>query len=283
MKSFQKLAAVSLAVTMCMLTAVSTYAADTSEVYTKSAQQEALVTAEDDTQQIYATKGDLNGDGKVAVADVVILQKSIAKLFTLNSEQSSMADYNGDGKITVSDTVAIQKEIAKADTPVITSAPKIYLSPSNQNGNIYATGDTNEMLQCNKIANALYNRLTAKGYNVKKAPQGQAMATSIAESNSFNPDLHLCIHTNAFNGSYTGGTMVMVYSFDTKNEAAGQSILNAVAPITPGNDYDLKAMPDLAELNNTNSVAVYCEVEFHDTETGANWIINHTDDIADAI
>ena len=33
-------------------------------------------------------------------------------------------------------------------------AKKIYLSPSNQNNNTYATGNTNEMVQCNKIAEA---------------------------------------------------------------------------------------------------------------------------------
>lgn len=31
---------------------------------------------------------------------------------------------------------------------------KIYLSPSNQNGNMYAYGNTNEMEQCNRIADA---------------------------------------------------------------------------------------------------------------------------------
>lgn len=33
-------------------------------------------------------------------------------------------------------------------------AKKIYLSPSNQYSNTYATGGTNEMAQCDKIANA---------------------------------------------------------------------------------------------------------------------------------
>lgn len=33
-------------------------------------------------------------------------------------------------------------------------AKKIYLSPSNQNANAYATGGTNEADQCNKIAKA---------------------------------------------------------------------------------------------------------------------------------
>ena len=40
---------------------------------------------------------------------------------------------------------------------------KIYISPSNQNFNLYATGGTNEREQCHKIARACYNYLKSKG------------------------------------------------------------------------------------------------------------------------
>lgn len=43
-------------------------------------------------------------------------------------------------------------------------AKKIYLSPSNQNNNTYATGNTNEMVQCNKIAEAAKKRWNAVGF-----------------------------------------------------------------------------------------------------------------------
>ena len=77
---------------------------------------------------------------------------------------------------------------------------KIYLSPSNQDGNLYAYGNTNEMEQCNRIAVCAAEHLTRNGYTVKRAPKGQKMNTSIKESNDWKADLHIPIHTNAGGG-----------------------------------------------------------------------------------
>lgn len=160
---------------------------------------------------------------------------------------------------------------------------KIYLSPSNQNANTYATGNTNEMIQCNKIAEATKKYLEKHGFEVKKAAQGQNMWTSINESNAWGANLHVPIHTNAFNGSLTGGTLIMLYSTSGENLKAGQAIFNRLSPITPGSDYSIRANTGLAELNSTKAIAVYVECEFHDTEDGANFIINNTDKIGEAI
>ena len=160
---------------------------------------------------------------------------------------------------------------------------KIYLSPSNQINNIYAAGNTNECEQCNKIAEFAKVALERCGFNVKKAPEGQNIYTSIKESNAWGSDLHIPIHTNAFNGKTLGGTLVMLYSMEDENKRAGEAILNAVAPISPGPDYSLRENPRLAELNGTKAIAVYLEVEFHDNGTGANWIINNVKSIGEAI
>lgn len=160
---------------------------------------------------------------------------------------------------------------------------KIYLSPSNQNNNVYASGSTNEMVQCNRIAEAAKTALERCEFTVKKAPQGQAINTSIADSNNWGADLHIPIHTNAFNGTLTGGTLVMLYSMTGENKSAGQAILDAVAPLSPGADYSLKSNPELAELNATKAIAVYLEVEMHDTKQGAEWIISNTKNIGEAI
>ena len=131
---------------------------------------------------------------------------------------------------------------------------KIYLSPSNQDGNLYAYGNTNEMEQCNRIADKLKTALERCGFTVKKASKGQAMATTINESNAWKPDLHLCIHTNAGGGS---GTMVMVYNKSTKNMKFANPIYKEVQAVTPGKiDYGIKEYPSLAELNSTNAIAV---------------------------
>lgn len=160
---------------------------------------------------------------------------------------------------------------------------KVYLSPSAQFRNLYATGNTNEQAQCNRIAECAKTALLRCGFDVKKAPEGQPMNQSIKESNAWKSDLHICIHTNAYNGSTTGGTLVMVYSNAAENKKAGESILNAVAPVSPGPDYALRINSSLAELNSTSAVAVYVECEFHDSVEGANFIINNAKALGEAI
>ena len=160
---------------------------------------------------------------------------------------------------------------------------KIYLSPSCQAKNVYAVGNTNEQEQCNEIAEYAKTALERCGFEVKKAPKGQSMMKNITESNSWGTDLHIPIHTNAFDGQTLGGTLVMIYSDDTENKKAGSAILNAVAPISPGPDYSLRVNPNLAELNSTKAIAVYVECEFHDTKEGASWIINNLKSLGEAI
>lgn len=157
---------------------------------------------------------------------------------------------------------------------------KIYLSPSNQNGNLYAYGNTNECEQCNRIADAAKIALERCGFTVKKAPKGQTMSTSIAESNAWGADLHLPIHTNAGGGN---GTMCMVYSNAAENMKYAKPIYNAVQAVTPGKiNYDVQVRSDLAELNSTNAIAVYTEVDFHDNPDIAKWIINNPQTIGEA-
>lgn len=162
-------------------------------------------------------------------------------------------------------------------------AKKIYLSPSNQKDNTYAYGNTNEMVQCNRIAVYAETALKRCGFEVKRAPQGQSIYTSIAESNNWGSDLHIPIHTNAYNGKLTGGTLVMLYKDQAANNKAGKALLDAVAKISPGGDYALRYNPEFAELNSTIAIATYLEVEFHDTAEGAKWIINNTKNIGEAI
>ena len=162
-------------------------------------------------------------------------------------------------------------------------AKKIYLSPSNQNANAYATGGTNEADQCNKIAKAAETALKRCGFEVKRAPQGQEMSTSIRQSNEWKADLHIPIHTNAFNGKVTGGTLIMVYSNTGENAKAAKAIKAVLDPLSPGKDYAIQTRTDLSELSNTTAIAVYIECEFHDTKTGSDFIISHTTQLGEAI
>ena len=160
---------------------------------------------------------------------------------------------------------------------------KIYLSPSNQSGNLYAYGNTNEMEQCNRIADAAKAALERCGFDVKKAPKGQDMSVSIKESNSWGADLHIPIHTNAFDGR-ASGTVVFVYSNASANRMLADPIYKAVQAAAPGTtDYGVRAHSDLAELNSTNAIAVYIEVDFHDNPSIAKWLVENTKAVGEAI
>lgn len=160
---------------------------------------------------------------------------------------------------------------------------KIYLSPSNQNGNLYAYGNTNECDQCNRIADAAKTALERCGFQVKKAPKGQLMSASIAQSNSWGADLHLPIHTNAANGR-CAGTMCMVYSRSAANMKYAEPIYRAVQSVTPGKtEYGIREYPELAELNGTNCIAVYTEVDFHDNPSVAKWLVENPAAVGEAL
>ena len=163
-------------------------------------------------------------------------------------------------------------------------AQKIYISPSNQEANLYATGGTNEKEQCHKIARACYNYLKAKGFNVK-CTYNDNMYERVKESNAFGADIHLAIHTNAtVKHNVTGGTQILLYSLTGERKKVGQAVLNRLAPITPGKSAEkLIEKSSFYEVNSAKGITVYCECEFHDTKEGSDFIINNTKLIGETI
>lgn len=158
---------------------------------------------------------------------------------------------------------------------------KIYLSPSNQYDNQYAYGNTSEMEQCNRFAEYAEKALKRCGFEVKKAAKAQAMSTTVLESNSWQADLHIAIHTNAGGGN---GTVVFVYKKTPENCAKAQPIYNEVQAVTPGViDYGVREFPELYELNSTRAIAVYIEVDFHDNKSIAKWLVENAKTVGESI
>lgn len=158
---------------------------------------------------------------------------------------------------------------------------KIYISPSSQPANTYAVGNTNEQAQCRKIAAALEKALARCGFEAKAGLSG-TMYTRVPESNDFGADLHLPIHTNAFDGK-VAGLRIMVYKKGGEAEQIAQAIMETLAPITPGASDGISVYPGLYEIENSSAICVYVEVGFHDNPEEAQWIIDNTQNIAEAI
>ena len=158
---------------------------------------------------------------------------------------------------------------------------KIYLSPSAQPANNYAAGDTNEQVQCNRIAEAAKTALERCGFTVRKAPEGQEYKDNVSESNAWGAELHIPIHTNAGGGA---GTVVFVHGGTAEQMQYAQPIYDEVQAISPGTtNYGVRVNSGLYELKYTTATAVYVECEFHDRADLATWIIGHTAELGEAI
>ena len=157
---------------------------------------------------------------------------------------------------------------------------KVCLSPSNQTENAYAYGNTTEAEQCGIIALACKAALIRHGIEVI-CPHLDGMAEKIRQSDAFGADLHVPIHTNAFNGEVTG-TRGFCSKFGTEGYRAIKCIFDYLAPLTPGTSENIKEYPTLYEMKSKAWTA-YVECTFHDNPDEAKWIIEHTTEIGEAI
>ena len=158
---------------------------------------------------------------------------------------------------------------------------KVYLSPSNQTDNCYAYGNTNEAVQCGKIADSCRIALERSGVTVQVGHM-PSMQDKCRESNAFGADLHVPIHTNAFDGTVTGTRMFCLNSSGEGMKAC-EAIFAWLAPITPGTSENIQVNASLYEVRVPSAPTAYVECEFHDNATTAKWIVEHTVDIGEAI
>lgn len=158
---------------------------------------------------------------------------------------------------------------------------KIFLSPSNQSDNTYAYGDTNEAAVCGQIAKATEKALKRCGFEVKTM-QWETAQARCKESDAWGADLHVPIHTNAYNGK-VAGTRLFVYKTSGEAYEAAKDIFNELAPLTPGTSENIQSYPGLIELKNPKAPSVYIEVDFHDNKEVAKWLVENTDEIGEAI
>lgn len=157
---------------------------------------------------------------------------------------------------------------------------KIYLSPSQQYYNHYAVGATTEKEQCNRIAESCERALLRCGFDVKRAPVGTRTDDAIAASNAWGADLHIPIHTNAGGGR---GCVVFVSKLDERHKKYGQAVYDAVSELTVANEHYGVRTARYDEITRSRGLCVYIECEFHDNPTDAQWIIDNTEAIGEAI
>lgn len=158
---------------------------------------------------------------------------------------------------------------------------KIYISPSSQPANKYAVGNTNEQEECRKIAAKTVEALKRCGFDARAGMDGN-MYSRVEESNAWGANAHIPIHTNAFDGK-VAGFRGFYYSAGSVGHQLVAAVMDSVAPITPGTSDGLSSQKGLYEIYASNAPCAYLELGFHDNAEEAQYIIDHTEDLAEAI
>lgn len=158
---------------------------------------------------------------------------------------------------------------------------RVFLSPSDQTKNTYASGNTTEDIQCGKIAIAAKAALERCGFEVMLM-QYATMAEKCAASDAFGAELHVPIHSNGFNEKVSG-TRIFYHSDGGNGHTAAKAILARLGPVTPGAPDMVQAYPSLFEVRVPKAPTAYIEADFHDVAAVADWIIDNTNVIGEEI
>lgn len=162
--------------------------------------------------------------------------------------------------------------------------PKIYLSPSTQEYNLYVDDTQSEEYYMNLIADAMVPYLNASGIEYVRNTKDMTAGSSIRQSNADNYDLHLALHSNASAPENYGGRQgveVYYYPYSEQGRRAAEIIANNLRLIYPDPNL-VRTVPTttLGEVRSTRAPSVLIEYAYHDNPEDAAWIKNNIDLLA---
>ena len=190
----------------------------------------------------------------------------------------------------------IIKEDKSYDSPVSTynlnignkTDYKVYLSPSNQDGNlgVKSVGYTNEEKEMNDLSNYIEKRL--KDYNIKvyrNNPNGN-INLWVADSRYYGADLHIAIHSNASTNHTSKGieTWINDQTSDTYSLATmiQSDLMNIYYDKENGNRGVKYSNGALGETRMPK-FGILVEVAHHDYLEDAKWIMDNKELIGNTI
>lgn len=161
--------------------------------------------------------------------------------------------------------------------------PKVFLSPSTQEWNKYAT-EGNEELYMNLLADRMEPYLRSSGITFVRNDPNRNVQGAIKDSNAGEYDVHLALHSNAAPESLAGklrGIDIYFAPNSTDSERLANIIANNLKSIYPLPDKS-RAVPtyNLGEVLQTKAVAVLCELGYHDNYADEAWLKNNLELIA---
>lgn len=165
--------------------------------------------------------------------------------------------------------------------------PKIYLSPSTQDWNMYVTGSGSEEYNMNRLADALVPYLRSNGIQYRRNRPEMTAGSSIRDANTGDYDLYLALHSNAApEGRYgqARGIIAFYYPGSVNGQRAAELIAENLRDIYPLPDkVTTRSTTSLGEVRQPRFPSVLAEIGYHDNYADAVWVEGHLDAIAQQI
>ena len=162
---------------------------------------------------------------------------------------------------------------------------RVFLSPSDHgvNQNACLHKGCYEDKHTRPIAEVCARYLEQSGIEVMIGVPNQSLSKRCADSDAFGADLHVPVHTNAWDED----TRYLMFMFYADNDKY-RKVFNAVAPeleaVYPGNKKAVFAVrTDLSEVIYPKAITIYCELGFHTNQTDCDQFIHDPETVGKAL
>ncbi len=227
------------------------------------------------------SKGHMRYDRIVAVIVIIVLILIVIARGCVSCARNDDDDDYIDP--TLESTESTEETTTEAPSAESLYAGAVYLSPSLQSDHTFATGDTNEAVVCRAIAEKTKTKLENSGLTVILADENTSTLERAAMGD-YALGAYVGIQTNQGVGY---GTTCYYNAASAQSQALAQAIYTPVSTLTDRDDNGLidatSGETYYQEIASNHSPCCIIEVEFHDTVTVAQWILDNEDEIADSI
>ena len=158
-----------------------------------------------------------------------------------------------------------------------------YLSPSNQKANVGVGDYGTEKAQMNLLTDTIIPHLDRAGVSFHRGDPDITITQRAKESNEMGVCFHLALHSNA-GGKGTARGPVAYYYSQAGKEFGEKLVASLLALGQENNRYaNVKQETSFYELKHTKAPACLLEVDFHDSQSGVEFLTKRRDEIAEAI
>lgn len=167
---------------------------------------------------------------------------------------------------------------------------KVFLSPSSQNGNGWKVYDPTpetgtyfyEEVYWNEIVDLMIPILERHNQDVMRNDITKIYSDHTAQSNAWDADFHIVLHSNGSESHTARGMAVMCLNPEIKTKPStllAHALYDSLQAIMPVLGRGVRAST-FDELKNTSCPAAYGEVLYHDQPDDQKFLLTHKMEIA---